>query len=69
MTRILKVDELIQRVTQQAGISPAQAKLAVSAILDYLTARLPSTVVGRIHKQLSDAQPSHNPDGGQGGVK
>ena len=69
MTRILKVDELIQRVTQQAGISPAQAKLAISAILDYLTARLPSTVVGRIHEQLSDAQPSRDPDCGQGGIK
>jgi hypothetical protein len=69
MTRILKVDELIQRVTQQAGISPAEAKLAISAILDYLTARLPSTVVGRIHEQLSDAQSSHDPDCGQGGIK
>jgi hypothetical protein len=68
MTRILKVDELIQLVAQQAGITPVQAELAISAILNYLTARLPSTVVGRILEQLSDAQPSRGPDCGQGGV-
>ena len=69
MNRILKVNELIQLVAQQAGISPAQAKLAISAILNYFTARLPSPVVGRIREQLYDAQPSRNPDCGQGGVK
>lgn len=69
MTRILKVDELIQLVAQQAGISPAQAALAISAILNYLTARLPSPVVGRVREQLSDAQPSRNPECDQGGVK
>ncbi len=69
MTRTFKVDELIQRVARQAGISPAQAELAISAVLNYLTARLPSTVAGRIREQLSDAQPSRDPDCGQGGVK
>jgi len=69
MTRILKVNELIQLVAQQAGISSTQAELAISAILNYLTARLPSPVVGRILEQLNDAQSSRNPDCGQGGVK
>jgi hypothetical protein len=69
MTRILKVNELIQLVAQQAGISPAQAKLAISVILNYFTARLPSPVVGRIREQLCDAQSSCNSDCGQGGVK
>jgi len=69
MSRILKVDELIQLVAQQAGISPAQAELAISAILNYLTARLPSPVVGRVREQLCGAQPSRNPECDQGGVK
>ena len=69
MTRILKMDELIQLVAQQAGISPVQAKLAISAILNYLTARLPSPVVGRVREQLNGQQPSRNPDCGQGGDK
>lgn len=34
--RIFNVDELIQLVAQRAGISPAQAALAVSAMLSYL---------------------------------
>lgn len=63
------MDELIQLVAQRAGISSAQAILAVSAMLSYLTARLPSPVVGRIREQLGEAQAPRNPDGGQGGVK
>lgn len=68
-TRIFDVDELIQLVAQRAGISPAQAALAIAAMLSYLTARLPSPVVGRIREQLGEAQHSHNPDCGEGDVK
>lgn len=50
------MDELIQLVAQRAGISSAQAALAVSAMLAYLTARLPSPLVGRIREQLGEAQ-------------
>jgi hypothetical protein len=46
------VDELIQLVAQRAGITTAQAALAVAAMLGYLTARLPSPVVGRIRELL-----------------
>ncbi|MEO8037653.1 MAG: hypothetical protein ABI794_02735 [Betaproteobacteria bacterium] len=50
------MDELIQMVAQRAGISPAQAALAVACMLGFLTARLPSPVVGRIHEQLDSAR-------------
>ena len=63
------MDELIQLVAQRAGISPAQAGLAISAMLSYLAARLPSPVVGRIREQLGEAQPPLHPDGIQGDVK
>jgi hypothetical protein len=66
---IFEVDGLIQLVAQRAGISSAQAALAVSAILGYLTARLPSPVVGRIHEQLGGVQSRPKPDVGDGGVK
>jgi len=46
------LDELIQLVAQRAGITPAQAELAIACVLGYLTARLPSPVVGRIREQL-----------------
>ncbi len=50
------MDELIQLVAQRAELSPAQAALAVSAMLAYLTARLPSPMVGRIREQLGEVQ-------------
>ncbi|SBT03387.1 hypothetical protein ACCAA_1000009 [Candidatus Accumulibacter aalborgensis] len=59
------MNELIQMVAQRAGISPPQATLAVSAMLAYLTARLPSPVVGRIREQLGAAPfPSDADTGG-----
>lgn len=66
---IFEVNELIQLVEQRAGISSAQAALAVSAILGYLTARLPSPVVGRIREQLGEGQRPRQPNVGDRGVK
>jgi len=60
------VNELIRLVAQRAGISPAQAKLAVIAMLAYLTARLPSPVVGRIREQLGAALCPSDADTGEG---
>lgn len=48
------MDELIRLVAQRAGISESQATLAVSAMLAYLAARLPSPWVGRIREQLGE---------------
>jgi hypothetical protein len=66
---LFEVDELIQLVAQRAGISSAQSKLAVSTMLDYLTARLPSPVVGRIREQLGAARGAHGPDAAHGSAK
>jgi len=63
------VDELIQLVAHRAGISSAQAALAVAAMLGYLTARLPSPVVGRIREQLGGVQSPRQPDIGDVGAK
>ena len=49
------LDELIQLLAQRAGITPAQAEIAIACVLGYLTARLPSPVVGRIREQLGGA--------------
>ena len=64
-----EVDELIQLVAQRAGISLAQAALAVSSMLSYLTARLPSPVVGRIREQLGEVQSPRKPEVGEGGAR
>jgi len=49
------MDELIGAVQRQAGITPEQAALAVSATLTFLSARLPSPLVGRIQALLDNA--------------
>ncbi len=64
-----EVDELIQLVAQEAGISSAQAAHAVAAMLGYLTARLPSPVVGRIREQLDAIQSPRKTDTGGGSVE
>ncbi len=66
---LFAVDELIQLVAQEAGISSAEATRAVSAMLGYLTARLPSPVVGRIREQLDAVPGPRNGDAGAGGGK
>jgi hypothetical protein len=46
------MDELIDAVQRQAGISAKQAAIAVCAMLAFLSARLPSPLVGRIQALL-----------------
>ncbi len=60
------MDELIQMVARRADISSAKAALAVTAMLSYMTVRLPSPVIGRIREQLTDAKGAGetNADGG-----
>jgi len=49
------MDELIDAVQRQAGISEEQAAIAIAAILGFLNARLPSPLVGRIQALLEKA--------------
>jgi hypothetical protein len=58
------MDDLVALVSQRAAISPAQAAAAIAAMLGFLTARLPSPVVGRIREQLDAATaPPPGPEG------
>jgi hypothetical protein len=54
------MDELIEAVRRQAGISREQADLAVSAMVAFFSAKLPSPLFGRIQSLLSNA-PGGNP--------
>ena len=63
-----EVDELIRAVALRAGISPVRAALAVTAVLSYLAARLPSPVVGSIRAQLGCARGQRDRDGREEGV-
>ena len=51
------MDELIAAVARAAGLSPAQAALAVAAVLRFFTARLPSSLVGELHARLQTRVP------------
>ncbi len=68
------MDELIQTVARAAGLSPEQATRAVTAMLRFFTARLPSALVGELHAHLGlpaapvtlpipIATPGHDPNG------
>lgn len=46
------IDELTQVVARTAQITPTQAALAVKAMLRFLTARLPSRLVGELHHHM-----------------
>lgn len=58
------LDELNLAVARAAGLSPEQAARAVAAMLRFLTARLPSALVGEVHARLgtcSAEAPAHPP--------
>lgn len=46
------MDELIAAVARAASLPPEQATLAVTAMLRFFTARLPSSLVGELHARL-----------------
>ena len=46
------INELTQAVARTAQLPPAQAALAVKAMVQFLTARLPSRLVGELHDYL-----------------
>jgi hypothetical protein len=48
------IDQLTDIIAQRAGISPSQARIAIIAVLQFLTARLPSPIVGQIKALLEN---------------
>lgn len=42
------LDHLTDTIVQRAGVSPSQARITIMTILQYLTARLPSPIVGQL---------------------
>jgi hypothetical protein len=60
------MDQLIDAVQRQAGISNEQAQRAVAAMLSFLSARLPSPLVGRIQSLFDQGEPSDRTDNERG---
>lgn len=55
------MNELIQAVARAASLPTAQADIAVGAMLRFLTARLPSALVGELHARLRAAPDAPKP--------
>ncbi len=51
------MDELTETVRIAADMSPEQATLAVTAMLRYLAARLPSALLGELYARLALPRP------------
>ena len=54
------MDELIIAVSRAANLPREQAGLAVKAMLRFLTARLPSALVGELHARLEAGTSGEN---------
>jgi uncharacterized protein (DUF2267 family) len=50
------MDELIKQVSQQANISPDQAKAAVDTVLTFLKDKLPAPLADQVKAALSGQQ-------------
>lgn len=55
------IDELTDTVARTTKLTPAQAELAVKAVLRFFTARLPSRLVGELHACLKTSAASEQP--------
>jgi nucleoid DNA-binding protein len=51
------MDELIKLVSQKAGISPDQAKMAVTTVLGFIKQKLPTPVAAQIDGILQGGTP------------
>jgi hypothetical protein len=47
------MDELIKLVSAKAGISPEQAKTAVTVVVDFLKQKLPAPLAGQVDAALA----------------
>jgi uncharacterized protein (DUF2267 family) len=57
------LDELVKQVAERAGISPDQARAAVTAVLGFLKERLPAPIAAQVDGLLGG---SGGPDLGKG---
>ena len=50
------MDELIKRVSEKTGISPEQAKTAVTTVLGFLKDKLPAPIAGQIENVIGGGE-------------
>lgn len=52
------MEELIGKVTEKAGISPDQAKTAITTVLGFLKDKLPAPIAGQIENVIGGGSAS-----------
>ena len=52
------MNELIQKVSERAGISQEQAQKAVETVVDFLKERLPAPIAGQVDNALNSSAAS-----------
>jgi uncharacterized protein (DUF2267 family) len=62
------VDQIVELVTQRAGISGEQARTAVEVVVNEIKKRLPDPIAGQVDAALGGAAGNDNPLGGLGGM-
>ena len=50
------MDELVRLVAAKAGLPEAQARAAVTAVLDFLKQKLPAPIAGQLEAAVSEGQ-------------
>lgn len=48
------MDELVQKISDKAGISPEQAKTAVRGVMDFLGDKLPAPIASQVERFLGE---------------
>ena len=63
------MEELIKLVTQKAGITEAQAKIAIETVADFVKAKLPPAFAGQVDTIMKGGTPDLGSAlGGLGGL-
>ena len=57
------MDELVKVVVKKTGLPEAQAKAAVTAVLDYLKKKLPAPVAGQLDAVVQSGQAASAAEG------
>ncbi len=53
------MDQIVKLVQEKAGLSEAQARTAVTTVVDFLKTKLPAPIAGQIDGIVTGAPPSH----------
>lgn len=60
------VDQLVQKISEKAGISEEQARTAIRGVMDHLGDKLPAPIAAQVEKYLEGGDGGADADDGGG---